>query len=352
MTKNKLFQQDLLFLPARSYLRELHENAHFSSFWVIDETVDRLHGVSDWHNSPFLIIKAEENRKNVELSTQIWKALTDYNVQRHHQLIAVGGGITADIAGFVASTYMRGLPMISVPTTLLAQVDAAIGGKTGVNLGQWKNRIGSFYPAHQIILDHALLKSLPDEEWVNGWAEILKQAIIGGQELSRAVMHYTTPASSRSISETLLAKIIQVKVKAVQADPYDVKERRKLNAGHTVGHAIESISLINGSAIPHGLAVAAGLWIELEIARNEDLLAPEVAIAIQQYIHDFFSLPKLYPHQLNDIIKLMGGDKKNMDDRINCSLVCNWGRVVENHYPKHTSIEQGLRSYFNAMENS
>ncbi len=349
--KNNTFKQDIVFCSARQYLAELHESSPTPSFWVIDEKVDRLYGISDWRNSPSYVLRAEEDRKTVEMASEIWTALSHSNAQRHHQLIAVGGGITTDIAGFVASTYMRGLPLISVPTTLLAQVDAAIGGKTGVNLGHWKNRIGSFYPAQKIIIDHLFLKSLPDEEWINGWAETLKQALVGSKELLKAIMKFSSPTLSRSISNDLLAKIIQVKVQAVQTDPYDLAERRKLNAGHTVGHAIETLALNEGSPIPHGLAVAAGLWVELGIARNENLLSAEVASMIQKYIQGYFSLPRFDRHQLSELIEFMKGDKKNSNLRINCSLVCDWGRVVENQYPKHISIEQALRSYFNAMEN-
>lgn len=353
MNKKTVFHHDILLQSAREWLVQFRHQHSGQVFCLVDQTVDELYRISSWSDLPCLVLEPDEKRKSIETAVEVWETLSSNHMDRQGHLVAIGGGIITDIAGFVASTYMRGVSLTHIPTTLLAMVDASIGGKTGLNLSHWKNRIGTFYPAERIVLDREFLNTLPDNEWRNGWAEVVKHALIHGEGLAQKVLAAKNlPDSKAILSPQLLRELMQVKLSCVSEDPFDENVRQKLNAGHTVGHALESFFLQRKISMDHGRAVAAGLWIEAEIAFQENMLNGQKKAILQRYIMDFFDLPSFEENEVELIFACMRGDKKNHNQQIHFSLLYNWGHVCINQTPAHMTIKDAMRSYCIAMENS
>jgi len=353
MNNKSLFHHDILLRSAREWLVYFSQQESGKLFCLIDKNVEQLYQVSTWSDIPCFILEADENEKSIETAVKCWESMCANHVDRQSHIIAIGGGITTDIAGFVASIYMRGVSLTHIPTTLLAMIDASIGGKTGLNLLHWKNRIGTFYSADRIVIDREFLESLADSEWRNGWAEAVKHALIHSDELTEQILNAKTLANSKKIlTLPLLEKLMKVKLSCVSEDPFDHHLRQKLNAGHTAGHALESFFLKKGVIIDHGLAVAAGLWMETEIAFQEEMLNMKKKTLLQHYLMDYFDLPQITEDEVYLIFDRMKGDKKNQNQQIHFSLIRDWGHVCINRTPDHMTIKDAIRSYCNAMENS
>lgn len=191
-----------------------------------------------------------ERYKTLQTVQRLYARLVSANLDRGSQVIALGGGVVGDTAGFVAATYMRGIRLVQVPTSLLAMVDSSVGGKVGVDLPQGKNLVGAFKQPEVVLIDPNVLDTLPEDEWRNGMAEIIKHGLLADDELLDPVLH--TPDRRAE----LVVRAIKVKVDVVQRDPYEKAERAYLNLGHTFAHAIEQVSNYH---VPHGQAVAVGL---------------------------------------------------------------------------------------------
>lgn len=262
-----------------------------------------------------LLPKGEEN-KVLEICFQVWEALSEYKVTRHDLIINLGGGLVTDMGGFIASIYKRGISFIHIPTSLLAMVDAAIGGKTGVDLGRFKNQLGVFAEPEAIYIDTAFLSTLPQNEIANGYAEMLKHALISDlkywKELTKAQLN---------INESLIKTSISIKTKIVQADPYEKGERKKLNFGHTFGHAIEGLLLHSENQIQHGHAVAIGILCEAYISQKRKLLSSIAFEEIVKSIVTLYPIPKLNDQQFDALFELMQQDKKNKGGKILCVLL-------------------------------
>jgi shikimate kinase/3-dehydroquinate synthase len=237
-----------------------HTTAHGDAV-VADERVAALHGIEATH-----LVPPGEAAKTVEHAERLWRAL---RLERGSTLVGIGGGSTTDLVGFVAATHLRGLPWIAVPSTLVGQVDAAIGGKVGIDLPEGKNLVGAFHWPARTVIDTALLETLPDEERANGAAEVVKSGLLAGE-----------PFWELETAEQV-ARTAAFKAAVCLRDPLDRGERAQLNFGHTFAHALEAAS---GYALPHGRAVALGLVAALrlsgleEVARSvEQILRPRLA---------------------------------------------------------------------------
>ncbi|NBB88601.1 MAG: hypothetical protein GVX96_02290 [Bacteroidetes bacterium] len=351
MINKQSFTPPVYFPSVRACINELNKDSD-NVFAVVDREVERRYGICDALNCPSLLLDANEERKGIPNVVNIWTRMSEAGLRRNSSLIAVGGGITTDTAGFAASCYMRGIGLILVPTSLLAMVDASIGGKTGVNFGAWKNRIGAFHLAKKVFIAPDFLKTLPREEWITAWAEVLKHGILHSSELLEWIFSITEFSQEMAIPPRRLKEIIEVKTELVNMDPFDLNVRQKLNAGHTIAHALESFSLKNNRQISHGRAVAAGLWIESEISFRENLLGQSNRNRLHNYIEEVFDLPKVNPQSIEDIIRLTGGDKKNKDCHAVYSLIYDFGDVRINQKPFDMNIKDALRSYINTVKNS
>jgi 3-dehydroquinate synthase len=252
---------------------------------------------------------AGEAEKSRERKTQLEDALIAKHFGRDAGIIALGGGVTTDLIGYLASTFCRGVPLIHVPTTLLGMVDAAIGGKTGVNTPFGKNLVGTFYPADKILIDPTVLLSLPEEEWTNGMAEIIKYALIKSPQLFHQLHQKDWKLPSNL--ETIIYECILIKAQIVETDYEETSGlRRILNFGHTIAHAIE---LLEHYAISHGEAVAIGMLVESRISLKMGLLSLEAFQKIETLIRSFpFRLKLNQAIHSEQIHSALTSDKKSV----------------------------------------
>lgn len=252
--------------------------------------------------------------------------LAEQEMSKNGLLVCFGGGGVSDVGGFAASIYKRGIAHANIPTTLMAQTDAALGGKTAVNLGPIKNVLGTFHWPVLTVLDSAYLATLPNNELINGWAESVKHAIIADAQLFDRIEALGQPR----VDDAFLMASAQIKLDIVAADPFEKGFRKALNFGHTVGHAIEGYFLEYQNPIGHGLAIAEGMKVELTLAHRLGLLAEP------EYVRAYSLLDKLYgriiyPDDPTDrLMALMRNDKKNKSGKIGFALPTAIGAVDHN----------------------
>jgi 3-dehydroquinate synthase len=268
-----------------------------------------------------IIIEIESGEKNKTISTcnLIWGELTHHKFDRNSVLINLGGGVIGDMGGFAAATYKRGIDFIQIPTTLLAMVDASIGGKLGVDFNGLKNQVGIFSNPESVIINPKFLETLPEEELKSGFSELVKHALITDKDLWQKVT--STPFNNLDWKEIIYTSL-QIKNKIVISDPKEKGERKKLNFGHTFGHAIESYYLEKGPPILHGEAIFMGIILESEMS---DLTQSEKN-EIKNYILSNFGLP--YTPKKSYLHKFLLNDKKNQEGKINFSLLKGIGNCT------------------------
>jgi 3-dehydroquinate synthase len=252
-----------------------------------------------------------EDHKTIDICTGVWEALSEYNADRKSLLINLGGGVVTDLGGFVASTYMRGIDYINVPTSLLAMVDASVGGKTGVDLGNLKNQIGVVSEASMVLVDTSFLETLPPNQMVSGYAEMLKHGLIYDKNYWKTLVSF----ENMDLSELdgLIYDSVVIKNKVVTEDPKEQGLRKILNFGHTLGHAIESYFLGNADKTPllHGEAIAIGMILEAYISNKTIGLSDNELKSITDSIIKTFAKVDITLDDQEIIFKLLKHDKKN-----------------------------------------
>lgn len=289
---------------------------------ITDERVRELYPTFFNDHEP-IVIGTGEPIKTLDTVAAIYTKLVEKEADRTTFLLGVGGGVVCDIAGFVATTYMRGLRFGFAPTTLLAQVDAAVGGKNGVNFGGFKNRIGTFNQPEFVLCDPAFFHTLPAREVRSGLAEVVKQALIADAGLFDEIEHKVTAilALEPVVMERLVAASVRIKADVVGRDEKEHGERRKLNFGHTVGHAVEQqTKLAHGEAVSVGMAVAAKLSARLG-------LLPEAAVTRIIKLLGELNLPVTLPLSAEKVITALSGDKKREGDVLHFVLLNAIGRA-------------------------
>ena len=281
---------------------------------LVDENTKRdcLSKLPQIENTLIIEIKSGEEYKNISTCNFIWEQLTINNFDRNALLINLGGGVIGDIGGFCAATYKRGLEFIHIPTTLLAMVDASVGGKLGIDFKGFKNQIGLFNNPKAVLISSVFLETLAESELKSGFAEVVKHALISDNSLWLKLKNTSfTDLDWEDIIDTS----IQIKNKIVLADPFEKGERKKLNFGHTFGHAIESYYLEKGTPISHGEAVFMGMILETKISDLSESDKNE----IKNYVLSNFALP--YTPKKSSLHKFLINDKKNQDGKINFTLL-------------------------------
>lgn len=274
-----------------------------------------------------LTVKPGEKSKSRDSWARLTDELMNRSLGRDSGLIGFGGGVVGDLTGFVAATYMRGVPYVLAPTTLLAMVDASVGGKTGVNTAQGKNMIGAFHPPAAVLADPLALTTLPDREYRGGLAEAVKHGWIADQQYFEWIESHIpaiTCRDPRAVGE-LVRRSVEIKSEVVSRDERESGRRAILNAGHTVGHALEQTS---GYELAHGEAVALGLLVECAIAEQLGLVPGESRLRLSQLLTRL-GLPSRLPRPLdrNTILTAMTSDKKNRSSEIHFALPAGVGRV-------------------------
>ena len=282
-----------------------------------------------------------EEQKSLEVAARLYDELTDLYTERTTPILALGGGVIGDLTGFVAATYLRGVPLIQIPTTLVAQVDSSIGGKVAVNHGQLKNKIGAFYQPRLVISDISTLRTLPTEEFIGGLAEVIKYAVIGDKEF----FAYLEGNLDRikSLDERLLKEIVfkssQIKAEIVERDEKDLGLRNILNFGHTVGHAIESASDFK---VEHGKAVALGMLAAGRISNKLGLLDKTELVRLKGIIQRADLATELPNLELEKIIQAIKHDKKILRGKIRFILPRAIGSVFITDEVSLSLVEQVL----------
>ena len=292
---------------------------------VADETVARL-----WSGrlgvSPFATIPSGEEHKTPVTVAKLWRAFAERGLGRRDTVVALGGGVTGDLTGFAAATWMRGIPWINVPTTLLSMVDASTGGKTGCDLPDGKNLAGAFHFPKLVVIDADFLETLSPKLVADGRAEMIKHEVIGGKGAGVRGQELGVRSQESGVSAKEIAGNLMVKVGIVREDPLETKGRRiLLNCGHTVAHAVEKAT---GYRVSHGEAVAMGCVEEARIAVRRGLAPAEWPDALASRFAAA-GLPTTLPDglSLDRLVPLMRGDKKREGDAVVFALPCGWGDV-------------------------
>ena len=300
---------------------------------------------------PTLRLKVEEAAKSLETVTQIWDFLFAQQMTRKGLMVAVGGGVLTDLAGFAAATYKRGIDYINVPTTLLSMVDASSGGKTGFNYNGLKNSIGAFYPPAQTIICAEWLATLPAHEFLSGFGEMLKTGLIDRDGwLWDVLLQYDLDTMPLDILAPMIEQCVAVKERIVRKDPHEKGLRKVLNLGHTFGHAMEEVTgygLRVTESIPHGYAVVYGLIAELYLSVVKLGCPKEPLQQLTQLMLHYYGKPQCKCTDREQLIALMQRDKKNeRAAEINCTLLRNIGEPVINQLITPDEANEALEYLF------
>lgn len=287
-------------------------------------------------------VRSGEEHKNIPSCAHIWEELTLAGFDRKGLLINLGGGVLTDMGGFCAATYKRGLRFINIPTTLLSQVDASVGGKLGIDFMSYKNHIGLFQEAEAVLIDPRFLKTLSLRELRSGYAEVVKHALIADEKHWEALQqtHW-----QQHTWQDIIRHSVAIKQQIVTEDPQEQGLRKILNFGHTIGHAVESYFLEQGPKLLHGEAVALGMLCEAYLSVEKAGLAPEGLQAICSYITQVWQLPLIPEEAFSSISRLALQDKKNEKGVINCTLLSRPGKAIYNQPIGKKEITDALRWY-------
>ncbi len=286
-----------------------------------------------------------EENKNIDFCIGIWKTLLDFGADRRCLMINLGGGVITDMGGFIASTYKRGIDFINIPTTLLAQVDASVGGKTGIDIDSVKNMVGTFSLPKAVFIEHTFLTTLSKRELLSGFAEMIKHGLIADKVYYQALKlneyQDVTPAN--------IYRSVQIKNEVVTEDPLEKGLRKILNFGHTIGHAVESYALINDrKPLTHGEAIAIGMICEAFLSVKYCDLNTEELDDICQYILSIYPKYTITAKSFTKLIALMQSDKKNEDGQIMFSLLKKIGDCAFNCRVTEADILNSL-TYYNSL---
>jgi 3-dehydroquinate synthase len=323
------------FLRTKGYSKIgvlMDENTKQHCYPLVRKTLGDHHSIE--------VLAGEEN-KTLTTCSIVWSRLTELGFDRHSLLIVLGGGVLGDLGGFCAATYKRGIDFLLLPTTLLAQVDASVGGKLGIDFLHYKNHIGLFQEPTAMLIGTDFLKTLPEREIRSGFAEIIKHCLISDRAMWDTIR---VKSMTHQDWQSLIRHSVKFKSSIIKEDPKEAGLRKVLNFGHTVGHAVESYFLKEGNRIFHGEAIAIGMICESFIAHKKGLISEEELTPIGSYIRSVYGKMTL-PVQTESILDLMAQDKKNKGDKILMALPKEIGKAVWDVEVSKKEIEDSLGYY-------
>lgn len=326
--------------------KAIAECEHDRIFVLVDETTNKLCWalVKDYlclKDAQTIVIGATDRRKNLDTLVHVWESLQQGKATRHSLLINLGGGMVTDLGGFAASTYKRGINFINVPTTLLAMVDASVGGKTGINFGGLKNEIGVFNDAEFVLLDTNWLRTLDEENIRSGYAEMLKHGLIADDMMWAELINFNIAQPNLRQLASMLNKSVRIKERIVAEDPHEKGIRKALNLGHTFGHAFESWAM-KRQPILHGYAVAFGLIAELYLATTRTDFPTERMHQTVNFIRAYYGSLPITCNDYPELIELMHHDKKNRGNEINVTLLGGIGDIRIDQTITEEDIKEAL----------
>lgn len=324
---------------------DLIELDNYSKIFVITDTIvkkyclEKLEQALSTKILAIAVVPGEKN-KNIETVRLIWEKLLSLKADRKSLIINLGGGVIGDMGGFAASTYMRGLDFIQIPTTLLAQVDSSVGGKVGINFSNIKNLIGSFNQPKAVFCDITFLSTLPTREFIEGFGEIIKHGIIA----DRSYFDFITSKKPSDFTDNELVEIVsksaEIKSAIISKDEKEENLRKLVNFGHTVGHAIESLSLKTDKPLLHGEAISLGMIVETEISYKLGLISEGDSLKIKQSLKNV-GLPTDIPDfPVKQIMDKIQSDKKIESGQIKWTLISSIGQALINQSVPNEVIAQ------------
>lgn len=320
---------------------------------IIDENTERdclpiLLKNSKVENFITIKIKSGEHHKSIETCQEIWQKMMANGMERRSLTINLGGGVIGDMGGFCASTFKRGMDFIQMPTTLLSQVDASIGGKLGIDFNHVKNSIGVFNNPQAVFISSEFLETLPAREIRSGFAEIIKHSLIADDENWNFLQ--TIENLDKVKWASFLKPSLLIKQRIVEEDPFEKGIRKALNFGHTIGHAVESVALKSPNPLLHGEAIAIGMICEGWLSHKILGLPFEKLEEIVRFVARFYDDYHIYESDFPELIDLMTKDKKNENQEINFSLIQPIGKAVINQTASEILIRESLAFYNNSID--
>lgn len=319
-------------------------------FLATEETVDRLwvskfDSFFDGNGIAKIVIQSGENNKKIDSVIKIWEFLSQNGAERKSLLINIGGGMLTDLAGFAASTFKRGIDCLNVPTTLLSQVDASIGGKTGVNFDGLKNEIGTFKEPAAVIINTDFLKTIDYENFISGFAEMIKHGLINSVDHLSELKAFDLENIDYGLLQEIISHSVSVKEYFVSRDPLEKNIRKALNFGHTFGHAFESLAMEQNRPILHGHAVAYGMIAELFLS-VEVCDFPEACFEeLTEWMLKIYGRFEISEDDFSRLFELMTHDKKNESGRINFTLLPETGKIRIDQNCEKELVFQALKCF-------
>ena len=327
------------------------KKGNYSRFFILTDENTGIHclpivknKIGGLGNYDLIEINAGEESKDIDFCIGVWKMLIDFGADRKSLLINLGGGVVTDLGGFAASTFKRGIDFVHVPTTLLSQVDASVGGKTGIDIDSIKNIIGTFTQPKAVFIEYDFLKTLPPRQILSGLAEMLKHGLI-------ADSNYWEQLKSSDLqtpSAQLVHRSVEIKNTITIEDPKEKGIRKALNFGHTIGHAIETNSLINDQdPLSHGEAIAIGMICESYLAHKKTGLSAGELKEITSVFSDLYPRYTIAESSFDTLFTIMQKDKKNQDGQINCTLLTRIGQCNIDNICTEAELRESLIYYIN-----
>lgn len=331
--------------------KHLKENKYSNIFIIVDTETNEyclpklLPVIETDLNIEIIEFEAGEANKNIETCIEIWHVLTELGADRKSLIINLGGGVVTDLGGFVASTFKRGVDFINIPTTLLSMVDASVGGKTGVDLGNLKNQIGVINVPQMVLIDTGYLETLSQSEMRSGLAEMLKHGLIYDAAYWKEFLDLG--AIDYNALDQLIYRSVEIKNEIVIQDPIEKNIRKALNFGHTLGHAIESYFLESESkkTLLHGEAIAVGMILESYISLHKDLITSAEYSEIKTAIKAIYDDVKFEENDIDPILELLVHDKKNEYGLIQFALIEGIGKIKINQSVENKLILAAFQDY-------
>jgi 3-dehydroquinate synthase len=319
-------------------------------FLATEETVNKLwiSKYDDFFKSNGIkkvVIPAGENNKKIESVAKIWEFLSKNGGDRKSLLINIGGGMLTDLAGFAATTFKRGIDFLNVPTTLLSQVDASVGGKTGINFGGFKNEIGTFKEPVAVIINTDFLQTIDSENFISGFAEMIKHGLIYSPEHLDELKRFNLEDINYDLLQEIISHSVQVKEYFVANDPTEKNIRKALNFGHTIGHAFESYAWDQNRPIQHGHAVAYGMIAELYLSVKKCNFPQTDFQDLTNWLLKQYGNFRISENDFEPLFELMTHDKKNEAGRINFTLLSEIGKIETDQNCKKDLIYESLDLY-------
>ncbi|MCB0656763.1 MAG: 3-dehydroquinate synthase [Saprospiraceae bacterium] len=332
-------------------LNPLLQALQYSTLFVLVDEQTEIHCLPRIRHlvegAQLIRIPSGEEAKNIQVCQQIWQQLLDGHADRKSLVINLGGGVIGDMGGFCAGTFKRGIPFIQIPTTLLSQVDASVGGKLGIDFQHIKNCIGLFRDPLAVLVDPAFCLTLPDRQIASGMIEIFKHGLLNDLELYRDLLRLD--ALDQVLQTGYLARAINVKRSVVEEDPYEAGWRKILNLGHTLGHGVESYFLDSASPLLHGEAVAIGLIGELYISHRCFGFPQDELDAVVRFIKRWYPDVIIPLEARGPILGIMAQDKKNERDQLHFSLLKKPGEPLIDCIIEPELVEEAITYYNNQL---